>query len=562
MPPDAAVFSPEVPNFDTFSRFNLAGILLSTDPRADVTHRFYRLIALFALEVLAIILIFQVFSSVECRLTEVETACRGLRSAMIRGLCLFIGLGLFVWFRPGLRARLLRASEAGGYEARLWGFAHLAGLGLIFLPWMSADPATLNRDFPVYMLSLSLGAFLAGLGALFLLVPRGEVLPLLRAGGRGLVAVVVVSLIIPDLADALAPLWWSFRWLLVATFYGVAVLLALLGNHVILSPERSTIGTGDFFVEMAGSCSGIEGFALTTGFFVIYSVLMRDTLHLRRLWLIVFPLALLVSWLFNVIRISALILIGDRVSPELAVNGFHSFAGWLFFTILALGVLWVVQAIPALHREPAAARPPAELPPLTHDTNAALIAPFIVFMLSSLLVQSFWQEPAMAYPVQAGLVALVLWLFRRPLLRLDWRLDPVAFLAGLAVGAGWLLSAEPGASPAGLAQLGSWALAGWVICRIVGIAILVPIVEEAFFRGYLLRLLGGGTAWRTALAVGATSLAFAFLHGRIIEAGLAGVVFALIALRRDRLGDAVLAHAVANTTIAIAALVGGDWSLI
>ncbi|NVL02229.1 exosortase E/protease, VPEID-CTERM system [Ruegeria pomeroyi] len=528
-------------------------------------HQFYKLMVLFALEMLAIVLIFQVFSSVECRLTGIETACRALRSATIRILCVGIGLGLFIWFRPNLRRRLVTAADTANGEARRWWAVHLIGLGLIFVPWLRADSASLNADFQAHLVTLLAGAVLAAIGALFLLVPRREMSTLLRDGGGGLALVVLVAALIPDLADALAPLWWAFRGLILVTFYGVAVVLAVLGFHVVLSPETATIGTEGFFVEMAGSCSGIEGFALTAGFFAIYSVLMRDTLRLGRFWLIVFPLALLVSWLFNVLRIAVLIMIGARISPELAVNGFHSFAGWLFFTVLALGVIWVVQARPALHREAEVAEVAPESGarmPFREDPAAALIAPFIVFMLSGLLVQSLWQAPAQGYPLQAALMAAVLWLFRKPLLALDWRLDPVALLGGAVVGVGWILSFRGGPAPEGVSQLTGAALTGWVLCRVLGTTLLVPVIEEGFFRGYLLQLLGGRSAWQTALAVGVTSLAFALLHGRVIEAGLAGLIFAGIALRRGRLGDAILAHAVANGLIALTALLTGDWSLI
>ena len=38
-------------------------------------------------------------------------------------------------------------------------------------------------------------------------------------------------------------------------------------------------------------------------------------------------------------RIAALVLVGTRVSPEVALGGFHSQAGWLAFNALALGTL-------------------------------------------------------------------------------------------------------------------------------------------------------------------------------------------------------------------------------
>ncbi|MDX2484099.1 MAG: exosortase E/protease, VPEID-CTERM system, partial [Pseudodonghicola sp.] len=327
--------------------------------------------------------------------------------------------------------------------------------------------------------------------------------------------------------------------------------------------------------EVAGSCSGIEGLALIVGFMVIYALLMRGTLRTGRYWLIVLPAALLVSWLFNLLRITVLILIGAHGSPALAVNGFHSFAGWLFFTLLALGVLAVVQGLPALQRTettgprtgprtgPVAVTKDGTSAPLREDWAAARIVPFIVFMVSGLVVNAFWQSPALGFPVQAALMAAALWLYRAPLLALTWRLDPVALVAGLLVGIGWIALAQGQTVPLpGLETLAPGAFLAWAVIRVLGTSLLVPVVEEAFFRGYLLaRLDTGGLAMRLA-AILISSLGFALLHGRILEAGLAGVVFALVMLRRGRLGDAIVAHATANAAVATAALLTGDWSLI
>jgi exosortase/archaeosortase family protein len=45
----------------------------------------------------------------------------------------------------------------------------------------------------------------------------------------------------------------------------------------------------------------------------------------------------LALWCLNVVRLVALILF-DNWSDALAVDGFHSVAGWLFFNAAALGL--------------------------------------------------------------------------------------------------------------------------------------------------------------------------------------------------------------------------------
>ncbi len=105
-------------------------------------------------------------------------------------------------------------------------------------------------------------------------------------------------------------------------------------------------------------------------------------------------------------------------------------------------------------------------------------------------------------------------------------------------------------------------LAVWVLCRLVGTVLLVPLVEEMFFRGYVLtRLDRGGLAMRI-LAIAVSSALFAALHGRWMAAGLAGVIFALVMLRRGRLSDAIQAHMAANLIVAIWALMRFDFALI
>ena len=515
--------------------------------------------ALVVAELVAIVVVFQVLSDFECRQTGLELACRGLRGVALRGLCVVAGLGIVLGLRSGLR-RDLAARVAATRGRAAWALLHGLGLALIFLPWLASSAEMHRAGFGLFLALMGGGATVAALsGMLWLLAPR-DWAGWLRVGGTGVLAMLVVAALIPDLADALG-FAWSPDILQMPTFYGVAMLLTLAGQGVMLSLTPPTIGTGGFHAEIASSCSGIEGFALIAGFMAIYALLMQGSLRMGRYWLVVLPLALLVSWIFNLLRIAGLILIGAYVSPTLAVNGFHSFAGWLFFTVLALGILAVVQALPSLQRGEVAAD--VRIPALTADATAARIVPFIVFMLSGLVVNAFWQQPALGFPLQAAMMAGALWLFRVPLLALEWRVDPVALLAGLVIGAGWIALAPAGADPLpGLAAMPPAAFALWAVVRVLGTSVLVPVIEEAFFRGYLLARFDTGSWQMRLAAIIISSLAFALLHGRVLEAGVAGVIFALVMLRRGRLGDAIVAHATANAAVAAAALVSGDWSLI
>ena len=75
----------------------------------------------------------------------------------------------------------------------------------------------------------------------------------------------------------------------------------------------------------------------------------------------------------------------------------------------------------------------------------------------------------------------------------------------------------------------------------------MPIVEELIFRDFLESRLrfGSGIAWTIGAALISAGL-FAALHGRWIEAFIAGLIFSAVARRRGNITDAILAHMIAN----------------
>jgi CAAX prenyl protease-like protein len=106
----------------------------------------------------------------------------------------------------------------------------------------------------------------------------------------------------------------------------------------------------------------------------------------------------------------------------------------------------------------------------------------------------------------------------------------------------------------------------WLAVRITGSVLVIPLVEELAFRGFLLPWLVSPDfervsprAW-TWPAVILSSLAFGAIHEQWILGTLAGMIFAAARIRRGRLSDAVLAHVVANAVVATAAL-SGRWYL-
>lgn len=515
--------------------------------------------ALYVAEMVVVILAFQVLSQIECRQTAIEGACRGLRGLALGVMCVSFLLGIYLWARPRARqdfADICRTAPGG----RMSGLVHGLGFGLILAPLGVVAPADMNAAFHLVFPVLVLGAALAAFGGLFWLARPGAWRHWLRGRARSLLALFGLAAVLPGLVVLLGPLWYQ-QVLTDITFIAVVVLLSLVSDRVTADPSVHVIGADDFLVRVADSCSGIEGFVLITVFLALFAALFRDELRLKRFWLVIWPLALVTSWVFNVLRITALLLIGAHLSPELAVNGFHSFAGWLMFSTLSIGVLVLVSRSAFVMRDVERDRKPSA--PLAQDDVAGRIVPFIVFALSGLVVQAFWSSPTLGYPLQVAMMLGALWWARATVMRYLARPGGLAIVAGLSVGVLWVISAPTAPAPdAGLMALGGVALALWAGLRIFGTVVLVPLIEEMFFRGYVqARLDQGGMASRV-IAVLVSATLFAAMHGRWIEAGLAGIVFSLLYMRKGRLADAIAAHAVANAVIAGVALWRGDWSLI
>jgi len=522
--------------------------------------RFWIICGLFTAEAVLIVLAFQVLAPVECRLTGIETACRTLRGAAVRGMCLGTLLAVYLWAVPAARISLARIAAARVGGGRGWALVHVLAMVVVFAPLLLVAPEQLNMRFAGVFAVLTIGGMAAVVSGLFWLAAPAGWAGWLRARVGTLVAIGLVALVLPGIAALIGPLWY-WGVLTKITFAAVAAVISAVADEVLVLPEMQVIGTNGFAVAVADSCSGVEGFALIAAFMGVYAWLFRDSLRMVPFWGIILPVALMLSWALNVLRIAALVLIGAHVSPGLAQNGFHSFAGWLFFMVLAFGVLLAADRLPWLRRPGGGKAAPVT--PLAEDEVATRIVPFVVFMVSGVIVQAFWATPALAFPLQAAAMAVALWWGRRAIGSLLVRPDAVAVLAGAAVGIGWVWTAPaPGATPAALLALSPVIFVLWAGIRIAGTALLVPMVEELFFRGYVQQRLDGDGWARRVLAIAASSALFAALHGRYVAAGVAGVIFALVYLRRGRLVDAIAAHAVANALIAGVAAWRGDWGLI
>jgi exosortase E/protease (VPEID-CTERM system) len=375
---------------------------------------------------------------------------------------------------------------------------------------------------------------------------------LLTAAGAGLAAY--------GLGNWMQELWWLLQR---STFQMVALILQLLGQAAVNRPEKLLIGTSRFSVYIAPRCSGLEGIGLICAFTGLYLWTCRRELSFPQALLLV-PIGAISVWMLNSVRIAALIFIGGW-NQEVALKGFHSAAGWIFFNFVAVGLIWTSSSSQWFAK--------AQEGRLSKNPAIGYVLPLVIFFASSLIASLFSLSFEFFLPAVTVPVLCVLWYCRSTLLSLRWKASWLNILAGIVVFA-IILVTSAGSSAANtsigraLRHLPMPVAAGSLLLCLVGSAILIPIAQELAFRGYLARKLVAADfenvpfnqfTWLSFLG---SSILFSITEPNWLPAILAGMIFALVMYRRGLLTDAIVAHSCSSGLLFLFAAATGKWSLL
>ena len=354
------------------------------------------------------------------------------------------------------------------------------------------------------------------------------------------------------------------------TFGMVNLLLRMILPNVIAERATMTIGTPGFNVEITPWCAGFEGTVLMLVFGAAWLGFFRREYRFPQALLLV-PAGMAVMWVSNAVRITVLVLIGVWGAPSVAIGGFHSQAGWIAFTCVALSFAVFSRRLAWINND---ARTSVRVEAPTRNPAAPYLMPFVVLMAAGMVSTAASSGFEWLYPLRVLAAGITLWYFRSRYSELSWRFGWLSIAAGLAVFGIWLgLDQFSGAhldSPIGpgLASLSSSGRLTWLAFRIIGAVLTVPMVEELAFRGFLIRRVISpdfdslSPRRYTYFAVLVSSVAFGLLHGdRWIAGSVAGLIYAAVFLRRGRIGDAVVAHALTNALLAAWVLWSGRWYL-
>ena len=351
------------------------------------------------------------------------------------------------------------------------------------------------------------------------------------------------------------------------TFELVRHLLAPILPTLRADPVALELSTQRFAVQIADQCSGLEGIGLMLAFSGAWLVCFRREYIFPRALLLI-PAGVISIFALNVLRIAALILIGDAGFPDVAVYGFHSQAGWIAFIAVACGLVLLSRRSAWLNRTAAQ----YDSAPAMHNPTAVYLMPLLAILAAGSLSRAFSGTFEFFYPLRVIAALLMLARYWRRLATIDWRCSWRAPAVGTCIFLVWVVAAHfllpPSAMPEQLAAAPAGLRAGWIASRIFGSVLIVPIAEELAYRGYLMRRLMTAdfesvpfhaVRW-PALAL--TAVVFGLAHGALWAPGiLAGLAYGLLAIRRGHLGEAVAAHATTNGLIAASALLWGQWQL-
>ncbi len=202
------------------------------------------------------------------------------------------------------------------------------------------------------------------------------------------------------------------------------------------------------------------------------------------------------------------------------------------------------------------------------------VVPFVVFILLTALQGTSGQRRFWIYGAKTLVGAWMIWVARPHIPEMRWRLSLEAIVVGIGIFVLWVgldpfypkfTSLEKPWNP--FAQFGQGSGFAWafVAVRLVGSAVIVPPLEEVFYRSFLYRYLASPDFekaplhklnWIPFLVCAAI---FGFGHYQWLAGIVCGLAYQGLVIRKGRLGDAMTAHAVTNALLGVWVVWRGVW---
>jgi len=215
-----------------------------------------------------------------------------------------------------------------------------------------------------------------------------------------------------------------------------------------------------------------------------------------------------------------------------------------------------------------------------NSPTVARVAPFAVFLLLTFCQGKFFAGSEYWFYLAKTLVgAWLIWEMRPSVAEMRWTISVEAIAVGVAVFVMWVgidpyypklgeLTAKVGLSKAAGAEHSIWnphlefgrdSIAAWLFMavRVLGMGLVVPPLEEVFYRSFLYRYIARPDFQSVPLArffLGPflfTSTIFGFEHSQWLAGVLCGFAYQALVIQKRRLGDAIVAHAITNLLLGV-----------
>ncbi len=226
---------------------------------------------------------------------------------------------------------------------------------------------------------------------------------------------------------------------------------------------------------------------------------------------------------------------------------------------------------------------------IQHSPAAARALPyFIVVLLTALQGKLGPSSLYWVYALKMLVGGWLIWSLRGAIEELRWTFSWVAVAAGVGVFLLWIgleglyppldqLWSGTSGKPAEIhpatgwqpfRDLGSGSFWAWaaISVRILGSSVIIPPIEEAFFRSLVWRSIENQNFLSVPLAQFAakgflvTSLVFGLVHREWLPGILCGMIYHALVLRRGHLGEAMVAHGITNFLLGVWVVWKGAWN--
>jgi exosortase E/protease (VPEID-CTERM system) len=469
---------------------------------------------------------------------------------------------LFAYVRGGERLKAADAAIGSSSVRFRWTFVHVVLVAcLVPLSHLLYRDTTLPFAAVVTLWMAIAGA--AALSALMAMAPWRLWRRAASALGNMWWYALIAALLSASAMNLSQRLWDPTASL---TFDLVRQLLLPVIPMLSADPATRILSTNRFAVEVSEICSGLEGVGLMLAFSGAWLFYFRREYIFPRALLLI-PAGVAAIFCLNVLRIAALVLIGNAGFRDVAVYGFHSQAGWIAFIAVACGLVLLSRHSTWLNRDVI-----STTPEMSDNPTAAYLMPLLAILAAGALSRAMSGGLEFFYSLRLILALGVLAHYRHKLATIDWRWSWLGPAVGLVVFGIWMAGAHfalPAESmPGKLAAMSPAWRGTWIAGRVVTAVLIVPLAEELAYRGFLMRRLISAdfeaVPFRSVgwLALTGTAVIFGVAHGALWLPGIAaGMAFGLIVVRRGRLGESVAAHVTTNALIAASVLGWGQWQL-